>query len=138
MARAEMATPDELEDWREAARWLRNVEQASDEAEMEAALALAAANAGDLRTALVHARRAAERETAAGRPHQDACWHCLEKAIEEAMRQNGGPLAPPTPQAPAQCASERDLARLQDEVRRLATRLERLEEAMTVGNVYQD
>jgi hypothetical protein len=129
MLRAELATPEESEAWQAAADWLQDVERSAEQAEMEAALALAAANAGDLSTALVHARRAAEREGLVGRPHHDACWHCLEQAIEDAIKHHGTETrsdARPSPRP----ALERDLASLQDEVQRLSARMERLEEAL--------
>lgn len=134
-ARAELAAPDEADDWQAAAVWLQEVEQAAEEAEMEAALALAAANAGDLCCALTHARKAAERETFAGRPRDEACWHDLAAAIENALQQPSAET-----RAEGQVANrsslEREVARLQEEVRLLKARIERLEDAATLSSTY--
>jgi hypothetical protein len=56
------------EDWAAVASWLEEVERRAEQAEAQAALALAAANAGDWPEAVRYARRAWALEFATGRP----------------------------------------------------------------------
>jgi len=60
--------PEQVEDWSAAAVFLTRIERQAGQAEAEATLALAAANAGDWPEAVKHARRAYAVEFASGRP----------------------------------------------------------------------
>jgi hypothetical protein len=82
---------DEAESWAEAARWLGEVEARARQAEREAALAVAAANAGAWEEAVVHARRAWGLEFHTGRPlrHPEPVWQRLFHTIKGAARRHG-------------------------------------------------
>jgi len=134
-SRAERARENERAAWESAACWLERVECAAEKAEMEAALALAAANAGDLTSALAHAKRAGEHEHVAGRPDHEACWHGLEQAIEEALKHHGRETLIDFPKS-QHTHPGHEVERLQDEVRHLTQRLERLEKAMACVGTY--
>jgi hypothetical protein len=87
----EATDPDEVEDWQAAAAWLAKVENNAAQAEKQAALAVAAANAGEWGEALDHARRAWLLEFATGRPLWKGlplAWQPLWQAVKAA--------APPT------------------------------------------
>lgn len=92
---------EEVEDWTTAAQWLAGVEQNAAQAESQAALAVAAADAGEWGEAIEHARRAVLLEFAAGRPlwHlTPLTWQPLFNAIKDvAIRSVGAPKAEPTP-----------------------------------------
>jgi hypothetical protein len=78
--------PDAVDDWRLAAQWLCEVEHKADEAAVQGALALAAANAGYLLEALDHARRAWLFEKEIGRPASrpnTPSWQQVYKALEQ-------------------------------------------------------
>lgn len=115
------------EDWLAAARWLTEIEQSAERAEVQAALALAAANAGDLDTALEHADAAWSLEEATGRTAgaSSPAWSELRQLIAAAVRNRGsaGRAAP--------LAHElRALARTLDQ---LARRVQELETATMRG-----
>ena len=121
----------EAEAWRAAAEWLAQVERAAEQAEICAATALAAANAGDLEEALEHAQRACVLEEDTGRPaHRGACptWQRLRQAIEKAR--GADKAAPQTTAAGLLLSMERVLAFLevvQTDLRLLNRRVDRLE-----------
>jgi hypothetical protein len=77
---------DDGEVWAAAARWLGDVERSAREAEAQAALALAAANAGEWTEARKHARRAWALEFETGRPlrHSPPTWQRFYQTIEAA------------------------------------------------------
>jgi hypothetical protein len=70
--------------WAEAALWLREVERRAEQAEKQASLAVAAANAGEWREAVKHAQRAWALEFSTGRimRHDPTTWHRLYEVIE--------------------------------------------------------
>jgi hypothetical protein len=74
----------EADAWEAAARWLRDIERWAGQAEREATLAVAAANAGAWRVALGHARRAWWLEFHTGRPlrHSPTTWEPLFRAVK--------------------------------------------------------
>jgi hypothetical protein len=80
----ESAPPEERKAWEEAALWLREVERRAERAESQARLAVAAANAGEWRQAVVHAQRAWALEFSTGRlmRHYGTTWHRLYEVIE--------------------------------------------------------
>jgi hypothetical protein len=89
----ESADAEEVEDWTAAAEWLAQVEQNAALAESQAALALAAAHAGEWGEALEHARRAVLLEFAAGRPLWHGLpltWQPLFNAIKDAALHSAG------------------------------------------------
>jgi len=71
-------------EWEAAAKWLTEVELRAEKAEAEAALAVAAANAGAWPEAVKHARRAWSLEFNTGRPlrHHPPTWQRLYEVIE--------------------------------------------------------
>jgi hypothetical protein len=78
---------EEVEDWTAAAQWLAQVERNARQAEAQAALAVAAANAAEWDEALEHARHALLLEFASGRPlwnHSPLTWQALWNAIRDA------------------------------------------------------
>ena len=80
----ESTDPDEVEDWTAAATWLAQIEKNAEQAETQAVLAVAAANAGEWGEALEHARRALLLEFASGRPlwnHAPLTWQDRWNAI---------------------------------------------------------
>jgi hypothetical protein len=70
--------------WEAAARWLRDIERRAGQAEREAALAVAAANAGAWHVALGHARKAWWFEFQTGRPLRrfPTTWEPLFRAVK--------------------------------------------------------
>ncbi len=88
----ETAGSDDGEVWAAAARWLADVERSAQEAEGRAALALAAANAGEWAAARGHARRAWALEFETGRPlhHYPPTWRGLYHAIEALASAHAG------------------------------------------------
>ncbi len=70
--------------WEAAARWLRDIERRAAQAEREAALAVAAANAGAWHVALGHARNSWRLEYQTGRPlrHSPSTWAPLYRAVK--------------------------------------------------------
>jgi hypothetical protein len=78
---------EEAEDWSAAADWLGRVEGQAKRAEAQAALAVAAANAGEWSDALAWARKTLALEFASGRPVRRGgvfTWGPLYQAIESA------------------------------------------------------
>jgi hypothetical protein len=72
----------ERSDWAAVASWLEEVERRAEQAEAQAALALAAANAGDWSEAVRYARRAWALEFATGRPIRRApAWQRFYQLI---------------------------------------------------------
>ncbi len=73
-------------DWAEAANWLHEVEQRAQQAEREASLAVAAANAGVWKEAVEHARKAWALEFYTGRPLRRTphTWQRLYRAVKAA------------------------------------------------------
>jgi hypothetical protein len=93
----ESTDPEEVEDWRAAAEWLAQVEKNAGQAEAQAALAVAAANAEEWGEALEHARRALLLEFASGRPlwnRAPLTWQGLWNAIRDAATASVAPSAP--------------------------------------------
>jgi len=81
----------EAADWRAAAQWLREIEEAAQQAEIEAKTAVRLATAGQLPDALRHAQRAVE---LCGAYQRARTWEPLRAAIAErldARRQRGNP-----------------------------------------------
>lgn len=74
------------EDWAAAARWLNEIEHRARQAEREATLAVAAANAGVWKEAVEHARKAWALEFFTGRPlrHSPHTWQPLYHAVKAA------------------------------------------------------
>lgn len=109
-----------VEDWRAAARWLTQVEQFAERAEVQAALALAAANAGDLQLALEHAEGACTLEQASGRLEaaSDPVWQDLRRAVASVLETSR--MGSPSPQA------TRRAKPLTNELKALARTLEQL------------
>jgi hypothetical protein len=97
-------------DWMAAARWLAQVELNAEQAEVQGALALAAANAGDVAGALEHAAKACELERETGRPPVGCGgpgWQRLQDALREAA-----PAPATAPFLPAVQALRHDLEQL--------------------------
>ncbi len=86
----EAADSDEGEAWAKAANWLYEVETRARQAECEAALAVAAANAGAWDEAVGHARKAWELEFYTGRPlrRRRPAWQPLYWAVKTAAREH--------------------------------------------------
>ncbi|MBI2804247.1 MAG: hypothetical protein HYX68_04590 [Planctomycetes bacterium] len=87
----ESAGTQRAETWSRAACWLAEVERFAAKAECEAALAVAAAKAGEWRQALLHARRAWAYEFATGRPlrnQRPRTWLNLTLVIDKVARAN--------------------------------------------------
>jgi hypothetical protein len=88
-AMAEKAVdPEAARDWREAARWLYQVERSARDAEEEGAAAVEAAGKGEWREALEHAERAWALEFSTGRPiwHSfPVAWQRFRRAVEAAF-----------------------------------------------------
>lgn len=84
----EAGTVEEQQLWQEAATWLEEVERCAAQAEAQAALGVAAANAGEWREAEKHALRAWALEFHTGRPlrHYPPTWQRLFEAIRAAPR----------------------------------------------------
>jgi hypothetical protein len=80
---AHAASVAEGETWAAAARWLAEVERKAQQAQEQATLAVAAANAGDWHQAVSCARRAWALEFATGRPlrHYPPAWQRLYEVI---------------------------------------------------------
>jgi hypothetical protein len=92
----ESTDPEEVEDWTAAAAWLAQVEHNTAQAEAQAALAVAAANAEEWGEALEHARHALLLEFASGRPlwkHMPLTWQPLWNAIRDAATTSARPTA---------------------------------------------
>jgi hypothetical protein len=91
----EAAGTEEGEVWSAAARWLAEVQGSAREAEAQAALAVAAANAGEWDEAHYHAQRAWALEFATGRPlrraAQPPAWQRLYHAVRAASAAHGKP-----------------------------------------------
>ena len=83
---------DETE-WQAAAKWLEEVEKRAEQAEAEAALAVAAANAGAWDEAVEHARRAWALEFNTGRRfrHYPATWQRFYQAVAGAAASHRNP-----------------------------------------------
>jgi hypothetical protein len=81
----------EAESWMAAATWLHEVEWWARQAEREAALAIAAANAGAWRVAVGHARKAWSLEFNSGRPlrHAPPTWQPLLRSVKAAAKEHG-------------------------------------------------
>jgi hypothetical protein len=76
--------------WEAAADWLQRVEHNVRQAEREAALAIAAANAGAWQEAVGHAHKAWSLEFQTGRPlRHTPTWQRLFRAIKAAARKQG-------------------------------------------------
>jgi hypothetical protein len=87
----EAAGSESGEIWAAAARWLAEVERSAQEAEAQAAVALAAANAGEWSEAREHARRAWVLEFETGRPlRHSPAWRLLHEAVEAAADAHAG------------------------------------------------
>jgi hypothetical protein len=101
----ESTDPEEVEDWTAAATWLAQVEKNAEQAEAQAALAVAAANGGEWGEALEHARRALLLEFASGRPlwnHAPLTWQGLWNAIRDVATIASSPSGPATRSEPGQ------------------------------------
>jgi hypothetical protein len=131
------------EDWGAAARWLAEVELYAERAEVQAALALAAANAGDLEEALDHARRAYALELELCRPVEPEIrptWRRLCEAIEQTHETT----VPARARPPSETGiwQEKDLLAQMDllhrQVIRLTRRVHRLEKAQQHGIEERD
>ncbi len=88
MARTTRGTPVE-NDWRDAAVWLTLVERNARQAEIQAALAVTAAKAGDWKMAQRHAHSAWALEFVTGRPLRlgfPLSWQQLHQYIDQAIR----------------------------------------------------
>lgn len=117
------------DDWLAARHWLAQIEQCADRAEMQAALALAAANAGDFATALQHAESACAIERATGRVEAlgSSIWNDFRQAIAAACREcTPGALPPLTPLPQAASSPVAQLVAVAGELRALARRLDDL------------
>jgi hypothetical protein len=81
--------------WEAAARWLRDVERRARQAEREASLAVAAANAGAWKLAINHARKAWALEFHTGRPlrHASTTWEPFLRAVRAAAKEHGRRLS---------------------------------------------
>lgn len=129
---ARTAPPLEAADWRRAAEWLSQVELNAEQAQVQASIALASANAGDLEGALEHAERACVLEHETGRPtaaHWCNSWERFRQAIQETLDNRGQNSRPaqreqPLPEVARVLAQVKSL---QAEVERLARRVELLE-----------
>lgn len=105
----ESTDPEEVEDWTAAAAWLVQIEKNAGQAEAQAALAVAAANAEEWTEALEHARRALLLEFASGRPLWNSgplTWQGLWNAIHDAATSTSGPSGSETPIEPRPTSSE--------------------------------
>jgi hypothetical protein len=101
----ESTDPDEVEDWTAAAAWLAQIEKNAEQAEAQAALAVAAAHAGEWGEALEHARRALLLEFASGRPlwnHAPLTWQRLWNAIRDVSTTVTASSGPATGTEPGQ------------------------------------
>jgi len=80
----ESLVSDERKAWEQAASWLTEVEHRAEQAEAQAGLAVAAANAGEWREAAEHAHRAWLIEFSTGRPirHNPPTWHRFHEIVE--------------------------------------------------------
>lgn len=117
------------DDWLAARHWLAQIEQCADRAEMQAALALAAANAGDFAAALQHADCACAIERASGRVDAvgSSVWIDFRQAIAAACRECVAPTLPTTGYSPLPgSAPTGGLGAVAEELRALAHRLEDL------------
>lgn len=117
------------DDWLAARHWLAQIEQCADRAEMQAALALAAANAGDFPTALQHAESACAIERATGRVDAvgSSVWAEFRQAIAAACREcTPSSLPPLTPIPTAASVGTAPALAVAAELRALARRLEDL------------
>jgi hypothetical protein len=88
----------EAADWSAAAEWLARVEQYARKAEYQAAVAVAAAEAGRWEEALNHAQRAWALEFATGRPLWHGppyAWRQLRQVVEDAALAPAGSPARP-------------------------------------------
>lgn len=115
------------DDWVAAAQWLTSVEQKADEAAIQGALALAAANAGCGCEALEHAQRAWALEREAGRPSprsEAPSWQQLFQVIQQGQVPAGAP-SPVQPEPPVSRV-ERQIAQLSEELHCLARRIDQL------------
>jgi hypothetical protein len=75
--------------WAEAAGWAAEVEHRAEQAEREAALAVAAATAGAWEEAIGHARKAWGLEFYTGRPlHRAPAWQALFQAVKATAREH--------------------------------------------------
>jgi hypothetical protein len=93
----EMTGNEEGPDWAAAATWLGRVERMAEQAEEQAALAVAAANAGEWREAIEHALKARALEFATGRPLWKGfplTWDALSEAIQSAALAPNGASQP--------------------------------------------
>jgi hypothetical protein len=136
---AQTACSDLADEWCLATQWLSDVERKADEAAIQGALALAAANAGCSCEALEHARRAwvLERETGRPTPRVDApSWQQMYQVLEQTQRPFRPPSAARRPET-APSTIERRLAEMAQNLERLAKRvaqLENVEEELLVGS----
>jgi|GEM_PF-3230553 len=116
------------DDWLAASHWLRQIEQCADRAETQAALALAAANAGDLRCALQHAESACAIEQATGRVEatRSSVWGDFRRAIASTIHEtpSGPHFLHHADRGPQLAAELRALAR---QLEQIALRLEKLD-----------
>lgn len=116
------------EEWWAASRWLRQVERKADDAAVQGALALAAANAGAWEEALKHAHQAWLLERESGRPEPSGncpSWRDLHSAIAQEVGTDPPRRRAADAQAPAGVRGE--LAALKAEVSRLTQRIQELE-----------
>ncbi len=123
---AETIDPLRASEWRAAMEWLAYVEKKADEAAVEGALALAAANAGCAEEAIEHARCAwmFEREVARPSPRAEApTWESLVQAIQQSQRGSAHAALSAEPESTA-ATVERQIARLSEELLRLQGRFE--------------
>lgn len=76
--------PEERKAWKDAAFWLEEIERRAEQAEVQASLAMAAANAGQWQEAAVHAQRAWALEFSTGRfmRHAPTTWRRLYEVID--------------------------------------------------------
>jgi hypothetical protein len=127
---AQTVGPDLVDEWCLATQWLSEVEGKADEAAIQGALALAAANAGCPCEALEHARRAWELERETGRPTLvDApSWQQMYQAIEQTQRPSRPVHATRRPET-APSTIEGRLADMALNLERLAKRVAELENA---------
>jgi hypothetical protein len=88
---SEVVGSEAWEEWKAATAWLAEVECEAHMAEAHATMTVVAANAGDWKGALEHARMARVIEFNTRRPLHSATftWHPLYQAVEAAARANG-------------------------------------------------
>ena len=115
------------DEWWSASCWLRHVERKADDAAVQGALALAAANAEEWPEALHHAEQAWLLECESGRPltpESRPSWQQLHKAIAAMNR----PVAPQRQMSAAETpiGVKRELTAIKAEMDRLTHRVEEL------------